>query len=386
MNIINKEGHLYLYESFWRHDTYKNDRDSFGKLFPFPYAEKQWSGQEQFLTKLISTENSLSIVRNSSNKTNKRYTDCLICKKKNINSGVYKISDFIWEDGLIHYIKYHNIKPSENFIEVIYTYKPPIVLNNRSEKRLLKFKSDLYVVHDMRYVKINRNQIMIMDALLKHGGYTKKYIDSKNKKIYRYSEHSGLLDFNKHGLEKLIISGKTDRVDRGDEEIYLPKNIPDAFEYEYIFHTHPPTPKPGGRAELGILYEFPSISDIFHFIDHFNSGLTQGSLVLAAEGMYNIRKLIFDRKKIKINEDEMFEELQELYPEIQSDAIIKYGSEFKTKYFYEKIAQNMNYINKLNKSLNKYEIQIDYYPRTFEHGKWIITDLFLPIYITELKR
>ena len=44
----------------------------------------------------------------------------------------------------------------------------------------------------------------------------------------------------------------------------------DASFYQYLFHTHPPTPKPGGRAGEGIVYEFPSIGDILHFIDHFN--------------------------------------------------------------------------------------------------------------------
>ena len=77
----------------------------------------------------------------------------------------------------------------------------------------------------MKYLKLDRNQILIMDALMKHGGYTRKYIDKKNRNIYRFSEHAGILDFNKLGLEKLIISGKTSRIDKGDEDIYL-------FEHE----------------------------------------------------------------------------------------------------------------------------------------------------------
>ena len=99
-----------------------------------------------------------------------------------------------------------------------------------------------------------------------------------------------LLDFNNSGLEKIIISGNTSRVDANDDVIFLPKNMIDAFDYEYIFHTHPPTPKQGARANVGILYEFPSISDLFHFMDHYNEGKTQGSIVIAPEGMYIIRK------------------------------------------------------------------------------------------------
>jgi SAM-dependent MidA family methyltransferase len=103
--------------------------------------------------------------------------------------------------------------------------------------------------------------------------------------------------------------------------------------------------------------------------------------------MYNIRKKKFDRKKIKIDEDGMFIELQNLYPDIQEEAINKYGIEFNTKYFYEEISQNDLYINKINHVLNKYNIHIDYFPRSKdETGKWIITDLFLPIYITEQQK
>ena len=61
--------------------------------------------------------------------------------------------------------------------------------------------------------------------------------------------------------------GNTNRVDKGDSEIYMPNNVDDMYNYEYMFHTHPPTPKPGGRADVGIMYELPSIGDLLHFID-----------------------------------------------------------------------------------------------------------------------
>ena len=35
--------------------------------------------------------------------------------------------------------------------------------------------------------------------------------------------------------------------DKVDKELLLPQNIPDAFDYEYIFHTHPATPDPLNR-------------------------------------------------------------------------------------------------------------------------------------------
>jgi len=106
-----------------------------------------------------------------------------------------------------------------------------------------------------------------------------------------------LLDFDNNGLEKIIVSGNTNRVDTNDEDIFLPGNMIDMFDYEYIFHTHPSTHGVGGRAKYGILYEFPSMGDIFHFLDHYNEGKTQGSMIIAPEGMFVIRKHIHDDKK-----------------------------------------------------------------------------------------
>jgi hypothetical protein len=378
MNIIFKNDTIYKYESFWRHSVDDNTRDSNGNLFPIPKEGKHWTDSENFVSKLQFTEEYLKNIN--------RYfpyeepMDCLLCDQKKVSNGKFNFNKIIWDDSLAHYINVHNVKSSEEFIDAIYNFNP----NPKYNKRTIKFRSSIYEIDDIKYVKLDRNQIMIMDALMKHGGYSKKYIDTKNKNVYRYSEHAGLLDFGASGLDKIIISGNTTRVDRGDEEIYLPKNMYDALSYEYIFHTHPPTPKPGGRARNGIVYEIPSISDLFHFIDHFNSGLTQGSIVIASEGLYNIRKLEFDRVKIKISDEEkMFQELQQIYSKVQKDAIKKYGTEFSTYDFYSKIAQDPICINDLNSVLNKYKLQIDFYPRIKDNrGKWIIDSLHLPVYIT----
>ena len=161
----------------------------------------------------------------------------------------------------------------------------------------------------------------------------------------------------------------------------------EAKDYEYIFHTHPPTPKHGGRAkEMGILYEFPSISDIFHFIDHFNDGTTQGSMVITPEGLYNIRKLIFDSKKLKLDEETLYTEMRNAMRNAQTKALDKYGTDFTTYDFYSKIAQDREYIGMINKVLNKYQITIDYFSRQVdEKGKWYIDTIYLPIYVIEKK-
>lgn len=380
MNIIFRNNVTYYYESFWRKSKNDNTRDSNGRRFPWPKrGEKYWTDKEQFKNKLTNVQGYLKSANRfkTSNYNNK---DCLLCNQKDITTGTFNLNNIIWEDGLMHYIDVHNVRPSSKFIELIYKFNP----SPKFIKRIIKYGSQIYKIEDISYLKLDRNQIMIMDALMEHGGYSRKYIDNDNKVIFRYSEHAGLLDFNYFGLEKVIISGKTNRVDQGDEEIFLPKNMSDAFDYEYFFHTHPPTPKPGGRASIGILYEFPSISDIFHFIDHFNDGETQGSLVVTPEGMYNIRKLVFDRKKIKINENDFFKNLKDVMVNAQHQALKKYGAKFSTYDFYSKIAQDREHINMINTVLNKYQIHIDFFPRERDDkGRWFIDTLYLPIYVIE---
>lgn len=62
------------------------------------------------------------------------------------------------------------------------------------------------------------------------------------------------------------------------------------LKQKYIFHTHPTTPYIGSRFKNGIIYEFPSIMDINHFIEHHNRGELQISMVITPEGLYIIRK------------------------------------------------------------------------------------------------
>lgn len=377
MNSVKIKGNMYKCESCWREKKDKITYDDKGIEYPYPEENIDWSDKINFLNRLGKIENALKI--HGKYTPIKKSKDCLLCDQKNVFNGYYNLKDIIWEDALTHYINVHNIKPSEKFMDKMYNFQ-----YDKNKSEVLKLDGVMYKKDDLKYIKLDRNQIMIMDALMNHGGYKKKYIDPNNKSVYRYSEHAGLIDFNDTSVDKIIISGRTNRVDEEDDEIYLPKNIPDAYDYEYIFHTHPPTPKPGGRANLGILYEFPSISDIFHFIDHYNEGRTQGSIVISAEGLYNIRNLKLDEKKIKVNEDKMYKELSKTMNRSQNEAIEKYGDNFTDRKFFKEIAQNTDYINMINKCLEKYNIYIDYYPRVKdETGDWIIDTLYMPIYVVE---
>lgn len=373
INTIIINGSTYNVESKWRKSKTSNEKDKLGVLYPFPIEGNIWSAKYDFLKQLKYVNKHLKLLNKFSLYNNPK--NCLLCKDKNVITGMFMYKNYIWEDGLIHYINIHNITPSKNFIDFIYSQN-----FDKTKPYLFRYKGIVYERDRLTYIQISRNQLNILDALMRHGGYTKKYVDNK-KKIYRYSEHMGVLDFDKNKLYKIIISGETTRVDKNDTEIYFPNNLHDLPDYEYIFHTHPPTPKPGGRAKEGILYEFPSIGDILHFIYYHNIGHTVGSLVVTPEGLYNIRKLYFDNKKIKINENILFKNYGDVFIEIQDNALKLYGSDFTTHYFYSEIAQNKTFIDKLNELLNEFQIHIDFFPRKEDDKKsWILDTIYLPVY------
>ena len=376
VNEILIDGKVYKLECIWKKNKLDNSKDMKGNPYPYPTQGTAWAGQYQLIDRLYEVEDYLKNNNKYIELDEKKCMDCILCKEQCIITIRYNIGQFIWDDGLTHYIKVHNIKPSSEFIDKIFNY---IILKQQDIP--IKLLGRVTSTENTGYLKLEKNQIMIIDALMKHGGYNKKYYDSKKRNITRYSEHAGFLDIRNDKLHNIIISGNTLRVDRGDNDIFLPSNIIDAYYYEYIFHTHPPTPKPGGRATDGILYEFPSPGDIFHFIDHFNDGQTVGSLVMTPEGLYNIRKNSYDRKKIEINEDSFYKDIRNAIKESQESAINKYGTQFTSYIFYSKISQDMTFINIINNTLNQYQLNIDFYPRVKDfRGSWIVDTIYIPIY------
>jgi len=258
--------------------------------------------------------------------------------------------------------------------------------NNKStsKKYVTKLNIKNVSTYKSHYIKISQNQLQILDALLNDGGY-KKYVDSDNN--LRFSEHSGIFDFNKSKLERVIISGETNREDDDDTDILLPQNMKDALDYDYIFHTHPPTPFAGARAVSGILYEFPSISDLSHFAYHYNEGHVQGSMIIAPEGIYIIRMKIHIYQ-IEYPTDYHIEKLERLQLLIQKKAIQKYGKYFdgekgQSKY-YNEVISDKKYIKLFNRIVKKYynkNMQILYFPRQYDSktNKWIIKHLYIKI-------
>ena len=236
-----------------------------------------------------------------------------------------------------------------------------------------------------RYFIISQNQLQILDSLLNDGSQ-KKYIDSNNN--LRYSEHSGVLDFNNTKLVKIIVSGITNREDDNDDDILLPHNTKDTLNYALMFHTHPPTPYPGSRALSGIIYEFPSANDLNHFAYHYNRGNIQVSLIIAPEGMYII-KMKKDIKPINLANNMLIEKMERKILKINKHAIEKYGLDYtnhRKQLFFNQVAQDKLYIKAYNKMAQKYfhkNIYIRYKPREYDNSinKWIVKKLYIKLNI-----
>lgn len=339
---------------------------------------KKWNGKYNFINRLKFVERYLKHI----NKLKSKLYYCDKCDK-NISYYEYEIKNIKWNSILKHDLNNHfEHKPKKSFIKAITLFNP---IKKHNKKYYIEFNNKTYIMNKLQYVKITKNQLMIIDALMKYGGYSKRYFDRKEN-IFRYSEHHGLIDFNRNGLQKIIISPNTNRVDEVDDSIFLPINMEDALNYEVVFHTHPATPKPGGRAINGILYEFPSMGDIYHFIDHYNMGITQSSIIITPEGLYNIRKNDLGINKININDNLLEKDYMKIHNIVQNNAIKKYGTNFSSYIFYSKIAQNTKYINKINIILNKYNLNVDYFPRTKDaKGHWIIDTVYIPLRIIEKK-
>ena len=385
MSYINEiifRGKMYKLELIWRNDKNDKSKDAAGKEYRFPKSGNSWTGQSQFIEKLTEIQGML----NNKNKIkifeDDKCKDCLLCDEKCVVTQRYYLSNYIWDDGMIHYIKEHNAKPSDEFIQKIFTYEfKPSELSNQLS-RSIRLSGRIKLKRNLKYLRLDKNQTMILDALMRHGGYNKKYYDKIDRNIIRYSEHAGFFDVRNNVIHNIIVSGNTMRVDKGDDEIFLPMDsADDAFEYDYIFHTHPPTPKPGGRVTGGILYEFPSLGDLLHFLDHFNDGKTIGSLIMTPEGLYQIRKNEYNRSKIQIDEDKFYGEVRKAMNDAQRDAIKKYGENFTTYQFYSQIAQDKSFIGMINKKLNQYQLHVDFYPRAKDFkGNWIVVTIYMPIF------
>jgi len=173
MNIIKKKDKLFKYESVWRDKKEKVVRDYMNKEIPYPVESKQdWNMRILFLEKLKSMQSYLT--RADKLIKYKKGQDCLICGQKNVGTMLFAVNKIRWEDSLEHYIKQHRVKPSDEFMDYVFRFKDPL---KKNKNEVARFKSNLYVIKGKQYLKLERNQLQMFDALMYHGGIKKKYVD-----------------------------------------------------------------------------------------------------------------------------------------------------------------------------------------------------------------
>lgn len=155
----------------------------------------------------------------------------------------------------------------------------------RTKAKKIKIKS-----YNPKRLPITKNQMLLFHGLQKTGAnkiYGKDWM-AKNKRP-RVMEYSGFLDFDKDGLEKVIVDDRAVALDENEATsyssypIYSPRMYDYNDDYEFNFHTHP------GMRWTDSLIEEVHVGDINFYIENAKSkNKTQGELVFAPEGIYGI--------------------------------------------------------------------------------------------------
>lgn len=71
-----------------------------------------WEGQKEFLTNLEKICHVIEPIHY------RGISICRLCGSIN-GSTEYMLDDYIWPSGLLHYIKDHNVKPPQGFIDYV---------------------------------------------------------------------------------------------------------------------------------------------------------------------------------------------------------------------------------------------------------------------------
>ena len=78
------------------------------------------------------------------------------------------------------------------------------------------------------------------------------------------------------------------------------------------------------RIKEGIIYEFPSVNDLFNFIKYHNEGKAQASIIISPEGIYVTRPIKY--QKIYNIEFSLFDNIRKFVLKLEKIAIKKYKS------------------------------------------------------------
>ena len=290
----------------------------------------------------------------------------------------YHLSPYIW------IIRKKDIKVSKKFKEFIKNQNLDSLETNKHFT--LVFNNTEVRVGNKRIIKLTYKHLSILDELMHLGA--KKIFGPKSE---QYIEHAGMLDINSSGkVDKIVVNTHRNFNAEDDKEILFNYDLPDIKENELIFHTHPPTGGIYGRLEEGIIYDPPSPEDIIHFIENYNEGVVQNSIVVTIEGYYIIKCKRFGLNEITIEDDEYFiTKYNRLLYKLQNVSLENHnikGKKFEKNkdYFFKHI--NDNFLESLNKFLDNYNIEIDFIKRKYNKKikKYVVLKLYLEIIPVEI--
>ena len=294
------------------------------------------------------------------------------------NKSAYYISPYIW------IIKNKNSKVSKKFKEFI---KKQNIDNLDSSKQFtLVFNNNEVSVGNKKIIRLSYKHLSILDNLMYLGA--KKIFGAKNE---QYIEHAGMLDINNQGkVDKIVINTHRNFNAEDDKEILFNYDLPDIQENEMIFHTHPPTGGVYGRLKDEIIYDPPSPEDILHFMENYNEGVVQNSLVVAIEGYYVIKCKKIGLNEIRIEDVEYFlSRYNKLLDRLQDKALDDHKVHSKKfekskDYFFSEVDEN--YLENMNRFLDNYNIEIEFKKRKYNKKikKFIVQTLYLEIIPIEI--
>lgn len=330
-----------------------------------------------FISKLKSIQDIIGAHRLEYDQSDVR-SECSKCSKC-LKCKYYKLSNIVWPSTIQHQIKDHLSYPSEYFISVIINTQ---IINDRIINYPIELGSNL--IRRFGYISLEFNKLLILDALMKQGSDPRYIVpegryQSSDSGRFIYSEHAGVISMTNKFVDNIIVSTETNRLDVDDADIYLPVNTDLLAQHEFLFHTHPNTSKYAGRLPDGIIYEFPSSSDVLNFVKFHNEGIAQASIIIAPEGMYVIRQIYYqDKFDIKMS---MFIYLRKLILKLEKKAIDKLKPDLNLlsdpDVFHQRVSKNYKYIDQMNKFLKPLNILIEYYPREKKNGEWCLRSISL---------
>ena len=290
----------------------------------------------------------------------------------------YNLSPYIW------IIKNNKSKVSIKFKEFIKNQN--IDKLEKGKTFTLIFNNNEVRVGNKMIIKLSYKHLSILDNLMYLGA--KKIFGIKNE---QYIEHAGMLDINNNGkVDKIVINTHRNFNAEDDKEILFNYDLPDIQENELIFHTHPPTGGVYGRLNDDIIYDPPSPEDIVHFMENYNEGLVQNSIVVAIEGYYVIKCKSFGLNEIKIEDGEYFlTKYQKLLNKLQEEGLVEHKVKSKIfekskEYFFKNVDDNL--LKNINKFLDNYNIEIEFKKRIFNKKikKYVVDKLYLEIIPVEI--